>query len=152
MSIPCKKHLETPYRGYCPCAACELEHKDAEITRLRAEVERLEAQVLTLQTEYVRQNPCVDPQDEIDELRREVERLKVREKRLNEQIAEWHGRLCFEADPPNRVGLAEIADEMLEALAAAGVGEKIQQFCTGCQTHAHACYGCIEGSEKVVKP
>ena len=41
MSISCKRHLKTPYRGYCPCAACELEHKDSEIEHLKAEVERL---------------------------------------------------------------------------------------------------------------
>ena len=49
---------------------------EAELTSLRADNAELKETVLTLQTEYVRQNPCVDPQEETDELRAEVERLK----------------------------------------------------------------------------
>jgi len=44
---------------------------------MRAENEELKQTVHTLQTEYVRQNPFTDPQDTIDELEREVERLRT---------------------------------------------------------------------------
>ena len=44
---------------------------------LRAENEELKQTIHTLQTEYVRQNPFTDQQDTIDELEREVERLRT---------------------------------------------------------------------------
>ena len=50
---------------------------EAELTRLRAENEELKANVLLLQTEYLRQNPCTDPQDDIDELERKMDSLRA---------------------------------------------------------------------------
>lgn len=53
-----------------------IERLARENEALRTEVERLKAQVHMLQTEYVRQNPFTDPQETIDELEEENERLK----------------------------------------------------------------------------
>lgn len=71
-----------------PIIVPELAQAFLDRASLKAEVERLKAQVLTLQTEYVRQNPFVDPQDEIDELRRDVERMTAERDHARNEFVE----------------------------------------------------------------
>ena len=74
---------------YTPCFGCGNRRNWKAPPKWAAEVERLEAQVHTLQTEYVLQNPCTDPQDEIDELTRNNEWLEKELSELRKRCGEW---------------------------------------------------------------
>ena len=111
--------------GYCGNDFAESQHHYcpegqrfllAELARLRAVNAELKETVRTLQTEYVRQQPFADPQDEIDELERETARLRAANAELSVTIQKLRKALTYYAEQeynPSRADDGVIAREAL---------------------------------------